>query len=245
MPTAKRGGAGRGQGRPPVKAGEETVTVPEIKICTKCNLEKHVSEFSKDCSKKDGLRTICKPCDRQSTRDWAKNNPDRLRETKKKYFASNYEAIRIAKAIWASNNRDKTRAYMANWRKANPDKDRKTRMEWNKANPEKRRKSVAKWSAANQEARRINYQNYRARKLDAGGRLSPGLSDKLFKLQRGKCACGCKQPLGADYHRDHIMPLALGGTNTDDNMQLLRAVCNLKKWSKHPIDFMQQRGFLL
>jgi 5-methylcytosine-specific restriction endonuclease McrA len=44
---------------------------------------------------------------------------------------------------------------------------------------------------------------------------------------------------------DHIIPLALGGTNTDDNIQLLRAKCNKQKGAKHPIDFMQQRGFLL
>jgi 5-methylcytosine-specific restriction endonuclease McrA len=44
---------------------------------------------------------------------------------------------------------------------------------------------------------------------------------------------------------DHIIPLALGGANTDDNIQLLRATCNLQKHTKHPIDFMQQRGYLL
>jgi len=36
-----------------------------------------------------------------------------------------------------------------------------------------------------------------------------------------------------------------GGSNTDDNMQLLRKLCNLQKHAKHPVDFMQERGFLL
>jgi len=53
------------------------------------------------------------------------------------------------------------------------------------------------------------------------------------------------QPLGDDFHMDHIMPIALGGSNTDDNMQLLRKECNLQKQAKHPIDFMQSRGLLL
>lgn len=74
--------------------------------------------------------------------------------------------------------------------------------------------------------------------------MSSGLAIRLYKLQRGKCAC-CGLPLGDDYHLDHIMPLALGGTNTDDNIQLLRAKCNMQKSAKHPVDFMQQRGFLL
>jgi 5-methylcytosine-specific restriction endonuclease McrA len=91
---------------------------------------------------------------------------------------------------------------------------------------------------------RIICQNYRSRKRANGGTLSKGLAEKLFKLQQGKCPC-CKQPLGRNYHLDHIVPTALGGSNSDDNMQLLRATCNHQKHAKHPIDFMQQRGFLL
>ena len=75
--------------------------------------------------------------------------------------------------------------------------------------------------------------------------MSVGLAERLIGYQRGKCACGCKQQLGNDYHMDHIMPLALGGTNTDDNIQLLRPTCNLSKHDKHPVDFMKQRGYLL
>lgn len=40
------------------------------------------------------------------------------------------------------------------------------------------------------------------------------------------------------------MPIARGGSNTDDNVQLLCPACNLKKSAKHPVDFMQERGFL-
>ena len=80
--------------------------------------------------------------------------------------------------------------------------------------------------------------------MSVGGVLTLGLSLRLFQLQKGKCAC-CKKPLGSNYHMDHIMPLALGGTNTNDNIQLLRARCNLQKQAKHPVDFMQQRGYLL
>lgn len=104
---------------------------------------------------------------------------------------------------------------------------------------------MKKWRADHPEAVRTIRQNRRARKLAAGGTLSTDIAERLLKLQRGKCACGCDQPLGDDYHLDHRMPLALGGTNTDDNMQLLRKRCNLQKHAKHPVDFMQSRGFLL
>lgn len=71
------------------------------------------------------------------------------------------------------------------------------------------------------------------------------IQDKLLVLQRGRCAC-CRCDLRNEkYHLDHHMPLALGGAHDDRNMQLLCKTCNLSKHSKHPVDFMQSRGFLL
>lgn len=91
---------------------------------------------------------------------------------------------------------------------------------------------------------RVNCQNRRARKRENGGKLSADLKDRLFKLQRGKCAC-CGKPLGDRYHLDHIIPIALGGPNEDWNIQLLKASCNARKGCKDPIEFMQQQGFLI
>lgn len=144
-------------------------------------------------------------------------------------------------AAWRTANLGKDRARAAAWTAANPDKRKAIKVEWDEANPG----YIVRWNAANPEVKRVHNHNRRARKREAGGKLSKGLSEKLFKLQRGKCACGCQQPLGDDYHLDHLMPLALGGPNEDRNMQLLRAKCNLQKSKKHPVDFMQQRGFLL
>ena len=68
---------------------------------------------------------------------------------------------------------------------------------------------------------------------------------KVKLLRRKLCACGCGQPLGEKYELDHRMPIALGGENTDDNMQLLTRTCNRQKHAKHPVEFMKSRGFLL
>jgi len=51
--------------------------------------------------------------------------------------------------------------------------------------------------------------------------------------------------LGNNFNLDHIIPLSLGGRNEDCNIQLLRASCNFRKGAKHPIVYMQERGFLL
>lgn len=126
----------------------------------------------------------------------------------------------------------------------NPEKIRESRRIYALKNKEQLKAKAKAKRLENPERHRRAKQNRRARERSAVGKISAGLVGRLFDLQKGKCAC-CKLPLGDDYHIDHIMPLALGGTNTDDNIQLLRARCNRQKNAKHPIDFMQSRGFLL
>lgn len=82
------------------------------------------------------------------------------------------------------------------------------------------------------------------RKGKIHGRLPAGVVLELFQSQSGKCAA-CNKSLKLGYHVDHIMPLALGGGHEKLNLQLLCPPCNLKKSSKHPIDFMQSMGKLL
>ena len=149
-----------------------------------------------------------------------------------------------ATTAWRTANPEWAKASNAAWMAANPELCKKYGAKWYAKNYEVRKLSQAAWAKANPEARRNYNHNRRARRLESGGTLSKDLSAQLFKLQKGKCPC-CKQPLGDNYHLDHIVPIALGGSNTDDNIQLLRATCNHQKHAKHPIDFMQQKGFLL
>lgn len=191
-----------------------------MKTCTKCKEAKPLAEFGKAAKGRDGLKGQCKAC------------------------------LKIAKAVYRADpaNREKEKASTAEWSKANKWKRNAITAKYNAANPVKAKARKVKWNSDNPDktraTRRIGGHNRRARKRENGGKLSPGLTDKLFTHQRGKCPC-CGLPLGKDYHLDHCMPLALGGTNTDDNMQLLRAKCNMQKHTAHPVAFMQSRGFLL
>ena len=80
--------------------------------------------------------------------------------------------------------------------------------------------------------------------LQSSGKISKDIAKRLMVLQKRKCAC-CEVIISKEYHIDHIMPIALGGSNTDDNIQLLCKSCNLRKSAKHPIDYMQSIGKLL
>ena len=100
------------------------------------------------------------------------------------------------------------------------------------------------WKKANPEKVREQTITRRARISGADGRLPRGTISSLLLKQRAKCAC-CKSSIKTGYHVDHIMPLARGGKHEASNLQLLCPPCNMSKNAKHPIDFMQQRGFLL
>ena len=178
----------------------------------------------------DGRR--CKPCTKARRGVYLAENKERISTVRLSYRKNNKAKISAADAVYYLINKHKLLPRLvvsaAKYKKENPDKVKATN---------------AAWAAANPDTIRINNLNRSARKRAAGGKLSKGLPEILFKLQKGKCAC-CRENLNGKYHLDHIMPLVLGGDNKDSNIQLLHARCNLQKGAKHPVDFMQSRGFL-
>jgi len=175
----------------------------------------------------------CRSCQKQAVLRYQRSNPDRVKATAKKYYDKN-KCKRVAAAYaWNRQNPDKFKKNEAKWREKNKDYIRIKAKEWQLKNPEKVK-----------HMRIRGDHNRRTRLLSNGGELSSGIVKKLLNAQKGKCAC-CGKSLKGGYHLDHIIPLALGGKNSDDNVQLLTPKCNLKKGAKHPIDYMQSKGFLL
>jgi 5-methylcytosine-specific restriction endonuclease McrA len=201
-----------------------------MKVCNKCG-----SVF-------EGRK--CKPCWAKYIREWNAKNPEKVKATNLAWTIANPEKVKLDSKMraskWALANPEKRCAISAKYRLAHPEKVKQYRLD----NKDKEKSRIKKWALENPQAGNIRTHNYRAKKRASGGVLSKGLAERLFVLQRGKCAC-CNLPLYDDYHMDHIMPIALGGANEDWNIQLLRSICNQEKHAKHPVDFMQSRGFLI
>lgn len=219
-----------------------------MKFCKRCDCETD--------RKKSGA---CKPCAVRVQREWCAKNPekkkasdaayysanlDKLKAYKAAYYLENRERLRKAQADWQRKNAVSVRAVVKAWRAANPDRAKANAKAWAAANKEKTRSSKAAWSAANPEVARVHQARRRAQKRDSIGRHTAADIKTLRTLQKNKCAA-CGVTLNGGYHVDHVMPLALGGGNGPDNLQLLCPPCNLEKSAKHPVDFMQQRGYLL
>lgn len=130
----------------------------------------------------------------------------------------------------------------AAWQKANPDRVAAKSKRWRDANVEKARAARKAWEVRNPLSNRHRVAVRRARIVGAGGRVSGGLFERLMAEQGGRCRYCHVDLTVARPNMDHIMPLALGGAHDDSNIQLLCETCNRQKKSKHPQQFMREKG---
>jgi len=180
----------------------------------------------------------------QKSKEWRKNNPEIAHESAKKTREKYAEKISIANKLWHKNNPEKAKQLHQNYVALNSEKLKEYNRAYYLANKERLDKNSIEWKRQHPEHSRRAAHTRRVRKYKNGGKLSKGICAKLFALQKGKCVC-CGKSLKNGYHLDHIVPLSLGGENSDYNVQLLTPKCNQLKHSKHPIDYMQSKGFLL
>lgn len=189
-------------------------------------------------------RGDCRPCDRVGSHKYREANREKVADYRREWVESNREKVVEYQRKWHQANAEKTLEYSRKWREANPQKASNSVRNWQKENPENLANHQRKYREANPEKIKTTNHNRRARKKGNGGILSKNIVQNLLALQKGKCAC-CNKSLKDGYHLDHIMPIALGGKNTDDNVQLLTPTCNLRKSDKHPDDWARLNGRLI
>lgn len=144
------------------------------------------------------------------------------------------ECASIYSKIYESKNRDWRVAKARERARKNTAKRVLYNKEWRHKNPE----------IAGPMARAGSLKR-RARKRSAEGRHSAQDIKKLLAKQNHKCAACRVSVKMAGYHVDHIIPLARGGANWPDNLQILCPTCNLSKGAKDPIAWANECGRLL
>jgi 5-methylcytosine-specific restriction endonuclease McrA len=205
----------------------------------------------------------CVPCAVSFAASWRSANPERYNQNAAAWRAANPHSVKEASARWRANHPERAKAVrlasvLANAdrarqldkaRRSRPDVIEKTRAasrRYRKAHLEKVRERNAAYDKAHPEEKRARNRVRRARKKGAGGSHTGADIRWLLGKQRRCCAHSwCRKSLSRSYHVDHILPVALGGSNDRKNLQLLCAPCNYEKTSKHPVEFAQKHGLLL
>ena len=207
----------------------------QTKICTKCNLEKSLTQFNKQSSQHDGLAHQCRECAKEwhkqhyqknkdtisiSASKWSRENPEICKEAARLNYQLNKEIKTAQKKQWAIDNPEKMRQYKINYKKT------------------VQGKATGKSS---QHVRRVRLKGIK-------GSYNGQEIINLFKSQKGRCVyCDTKLNLTEKhgYHIDHIWPLAHPKcTNDIKGIQLLCPACNCKKSDKSPEAFAQNHGML-
>lgn len=196
-----------------------------MKICPKCKINKPLDGFAKSSKRKDGLQYECRECVAAYHAYYYMVN----RKAFKAYCAANADRKAEYDAEYRSRNHEKTKAYRA-------------------ANSEKAKAYGAAYRLANPDKAAAHNRNRRAIKRSAEGKHTAADVRAIFENQKGLCA-NCQTKLFKSgkhkFHADHIMPLALGGSNWPSNLQCLCQSCNLRKWAKHPDDWAKENGRLV
>ncbi len=110
---------------------------------------------------------------------------------------------------------------------------------------ERRRERQRKYYYKNKDIVATYGRLYRSRKRGSGGAHTAQDILEIFDLQKGRCAyCRTKLTIRTK-EVDHIIPVSKGGSDARWNLQILCERCNLRKWSKDPIEFAREQGKLL
>lgn len=243
-------------------------TLSQVKL----DAEIGVMKFCKKCQEETEryIYGECKLCCKR----YYEANKDKVKADSAAYRAANKDKAKVWRAAWRAANPEKDKASSAAYREANREKERARKIIYYKSNSVKVNERIAVYrvankgkvsayaavyyaenkekieagravrAAANPEQMRVIWRNSRARRRNADGKHTAADIRNLMTLQKSKCAC-CKKSIKDCYHVDHNLPLAKGGSNDRLNLQLLCPTCNHQKSAKHPVEFMQSRGFLL
>lgn len=221
-----------------------------VKTCSKCKVEKDVTEFYKDKTRKYGVHSQCKLCCKEYLKEYYKDNKEKLKQGKKEYnkkrYETNKEKIKEQHKEYRKNSKEKIKEYnkiydkvnkekLKEYRKANKDKLKEYSKEWRKSNREKinkyhkeRRLSYPLYKMAC-NLRTRTYQAFKNKGYSKNTKTQEmlGVDWEIAKMHiERQFTEGMSWDNYGEWHIDHIIPLA--SENTQERLKQLCHYTNLQ-----------------
>ena len=224
--------------------------LPSTKVCTKCKVEKPISEFHKSKKYKSGIRSVCKTCRAEAH----KANLPAIRKQRKRHYEKNKEKLCDYQKEYRKNNEELVKARKKKYREVYKEQiayKKKTHYELNKDKIKvcvKRYSKTPSGKFAHKKANKKYNKTPKAkdifrksshvrRALLKNATIEDFSPTEIFERDNYVCQlCGCKTSLRyrITYHPkrttlDHIIPLSLGGDHSRMNTQCACHKCNIEK----------------
>jgi len=144
--------------------------IVRLKRCSKCKMEKELTEFNIHKNHKDGLRSECKDCRNGYCRQRVKNNPEKIKQINRRYRINHVNKLkqyRLNNKLRLNNNNIK-------FRLNNTDYYKVYSIKWRKDNPE--------------QAKIINRKANKQRRSTVIGRLNSNMGTAIWQALKGNKA---------------------------------------------------------
>jgi hypothetical protein len=201
----------------------------ETKVCTKCGVEKKLTDFNKMSKVKCGVRSYCRECQTIDS---------------KKYRIENKVKIKEYNTKWNKENQEYYKKYFEEYYIINYETEKERKLKWYRDNLEyfnnyqkKRKKEDILFKLKTDMRNSVNrYLKYRSQKtFDIVGCDPQFLKEHL----ENQFTDGMGWDNRGEWHIDHIIPLSSAKTEDEiyklchyTNLQPLWAKDNLKKSNK-------------
>lgn len=170
-----------------------------------------------------------------AARRWREANPGYSAEANRRWREANPDAT----ARYYAENREQVLERTRAWQAANAERKAEINRAWAQANPDRRSASTRRWQITHPEKAREIAHRRRARKRAATvDEINLG---QLWTDCSGFCGiCGAEIDPALRYPEpmsksiDHIVPLSMGGTHEQANLQWAHLVCNIRKGARVP-----------
>lgn len=210
------------------------MTLPfEGKVCPRCDTWKPLADFGKHGKYK---QTYCRNCCSVLGKAYYHANREECLIKQALYRQVNPEIVKQARIRCKERRRLVYNRRAVIYARLNPQKIKQARDASRAKYSQKYNERACQWRKNNRDKTRHNKLVRYAREKGAQGSYTLAEWEAMKRLYNYSCLrCHRSEP-DIKLTRDHVLPIALGGSNTIDNIQPLCWSCNSSKKAKH-IDY--------